>query len=181
MVNSFVMEPGYPAPLTAEFMLPVAVYVDARRWPDCGGRQLTWDSPEEFIGLKDFLPLCATQTSVLGVRQCYWNPTCPVLRHTLPAHQLAEIHKLEAWMARLCYVYGHTVSNYTRGFMVRPGFTASKPWAHWLKDLFLKWGFSVEIWEVAWQISEILWLCNVLSLCQQRYSVSLCLQISFDL
>lgn len=30
VVNGFVMEPGYPAPLTAEFMLPVAIYVDAR-------------------------------------------------------------------------------------------------------------------------------------------------------
>lgn len=107
-------------------------------------------------------------------------PRSQIYTPSTPASWDSTSSKLE--MVRLlCYVYRHAASNYTRGFIVQPGFTASKLWAHWLKDLSLTWSFLVEIWEVPWKISEILWLCSALLLCQQRYSVSLCLQISFDL
>lgn len=168
MVNGFVMETGYPAPLTTELTLPCGLIRGCTCWHDCGGRQLTWDSTEEFTGLKDSLPLCAIQTPVLGAILISHMPRSQIYTPSTPASWDSTSSKLE--MVRLlCYVYRHTASNYTRGFMAQPGCTASKLWAHWLKDLSLTWSFSVEIWEVAWKVLKF---CDyVVSYCYVNRSI----------
>lgn len=158
------METGYPAPLTTEFTLPCGRIWGCTHWHDCGGRTANMGFSRRVQWVERLLAsVCRSDRSPgsYTVILKSHTPCSQIYTPSTPASWDSTSSKLE--IARLGYVYGQTTApNYTRGFMVQPGFTASKLRAHWLKDLSLKWSFSVEVWEVAWKISEILWLFNIL-------------------